>query len=210
MRRVTIAVIGNAKTTRANLDALLSDFMDAVDEVKLALVYEESPSDGQTWAKQFADEKSLVVEEYPNNAYEALFKTTPAEDLKFFILWDDEDSACQLAASWAQANRIMAYDLTNGLMMIPLSVAPIAKPTQADIPEVETAVSEEPTAPSMSQDDDEDDEEEAEDEKGFDWEDVELDDEQAEFAGLVTEVIERAAKLFAKTFAEELIRLLKK
>ena len=52
MRRVTIAVIGNGKTTRANLEALLADFADSVDEVKIETVYGTAPSDGLSWTQQ--------------------------------------------------------------------------------------------------------------------------------------------------------------
>ena len=140
MRRVTIAVIGNAKTTRANVEALISDVVDSVDEANIALVFDQEQSDGQKWAHQWANEKQVPVLLYGNNDYASLLAENPREDLKFFILWDDEDQACQLAASVAQEASILAYDLTDGLILIPIGSEPILRPEKPKIPEAETVV----------------------------------------------------------------------
>ena len=51
MRRVTIAVIGNGKTSRANVEALLNDTIESFDETYIALIYDKTPSEGVVWAK---------------------------------------------------------------------------------------------------------------------------------------------------------------
>ena len=149
MRRVTIAVIGNAKTTRANVEALISDIVDSVDEAAIVTVFDKKQSDGQIWAEQYAVDKGLQHGVYDHNDYKTMLKEQKNE-LKFFILWDDEDPECQLAASVAQENKIQAFDLTDGLIMIPLNSEPISKPAVAEVPEVETKVSAEPVEPQLS------------------------------------------------------------
>lgn len=211
MRRVTIAVIGNAKTTRANVDALIGDIVDSVDEVAIATVFKSAQSEGQVWAEQYAQDKGLRYIGYAGNDYDALFSDHRGSEVKLFILWDDEDPECQLAASVAQSHKLPAFDLTDGLIMIPLNSEPIAKPAKADIPEVESQVSDEPIEPQLStptinqpikvtleeldqifEDMDEEDEDE-EDE----------DDSDYDLGELMTLAIEEAGRIFAKSFAEE-------
>jgi hypothetical protein len=201
MRRVTIAVIGNAKTTRANVEALIGDVVDSVDEAAIATVYDQAQSDGQVWAEQYAQDKELPVFQYAHNAYEELIAENKVEDIKFFMLWDDEDPACQLAASIAQEHTILAYDLTDGLIMIPLNSEPILRPVQTEIPVAEEVSEEVPVVevilvPEESEDlyEDEEDENELEYDLGE----------------LMTLAIEQAGKIFARSFAEEFIKLLKK
>jgi hypothetical protein len=133
--------MGSGKTTRSNVDALLSDIIDSVDEATIALVYDKTPSDGATWAKQFAEEKELPVLIYEGNNYPSLLAEVPREDVRFFMLWDDDDPECQLAASIAQENALPSYDLTDGLIRIPFNSEPIVRPQVAVIPLVETVVS---------------------------------------------------------------------
>lgn len=205
MRRVTIAVIGNAKTTRANVDALISDVVDSVDAAEIVTVYESDQSDGQTWSQQFAEEKGIPFKSYPNNDYDSLFSESNLDELRLFLLWDDEDPACQLAASMAQEYRVPAYDLTDGLMLIPLSNAPIPKPQKAEMPKAEEekvepvqpeSVEEIVSAPPAEEPEDALEEDELEDEY--------------DLGELMTLAIEEAGKIFARSFAAEFMRLLKK
>ena len=149
MRRVTIAVIGNAKTTRANVEALIGDIVDSVDEAAVVTVFDKKQSDGQIWAEQYATDKGLQTGVYDHNDYKTLLKEQKNE-IKFFILWDDEDPECQLAASVAQSNKIPAFDLTDGLIMIPFNSEPISRPAVAAVPAVEDAVSKEPVEAQLS------------------------------------------------------------
>lgn len=223
MRRVTIVVIGNAKTTRANVDALIGDIVDSVDEAAVVTVFDKKQSEGQIWAEQFATDKGLLTGVYDHNDYKTLLKEQKNE-LKFFILWDDEDPECQLAASIAQANKIPAFDLTDGLIMIPLNSEAIARPVVADVPAVEAEVSNEPVEPQLStrtinqpvrvsigeletfftdvadKESEEDDLEESDEEE----------DEEYDLGELMTLAIEEAARIFARSFAEEFKKLLDK
>jgi hypothetical protein len=222
MRRVTIAVIGNAKTTRANVEALIGDIVDSVDEAAVVTVFDKKQSDGQIWAEQYATDKGLQTGVYDHNDYTTMLKEQKNE-IKFFILWDDEDPECQLAASIAQANKIPAFDLTDGLIMIPLNSETIARPTVAAVPEVEAEVSNEPVEPQLSTPtinqpvrvsigeletfftdvlDKESDEDSEEDE--------EEDDDEYDLGELMTLAIEEAARIFARSFAEEFKKLLDK
>lgn len=205
MRRVTIAVIGNAKTTRANLEALINDVVDSVDEASLVTVFNDTPSDGLQWATQYAQDKCIDKGAYDDNNYEALIAEKNVDELKFFMLWDDEDPECQLAASVAQEHRIPAYDLTNGLMLIPLSNAPIARPVQAEIPKVEEAVVEpEVVTVEVIVEPEEDklipDFQEEEDK----W----VMSDEDEMLELFSAFAETAAKVFARKMVEEFKRLI--
>lgn len=229
MRRVTIAVIGNAKSTRANVEALITDMADAMDSVAIATVYNQKQSDGQIWAEQLAQDKNIPWVAYDKNDYKTLLKEHKENEIKFFILWDDEDPECQLAASVAQENSIIAYDLTNGLMQIPFSSGTIQKPAVTEIPEIETQVSAEPTEPqlsdgssskrvvldvggavaalieeSLSLDDLSEDSDESEDS-----EDDEEDDTW-DLGELLENAIEEAARHFARSFADEFKKIIGK
>jgi hypothetical protein len=204
MRRVTIAVIGNAKTTRANLEALISDVIDSVDEAGIVTVYDKTPSDGVTWATQYAKDKEILIGSYEGNNYDELIAENNIDEIKFFMLWDDEDPDCQLAASVAQEHRILAYDLTNGLMLIPINSTPILRPIQAQIPAAEEVVvepktttiqivieSEEETIPDLEDKEDR-------------WD---MSDED-EMMSLFMDFAETAAKVFARKMVEEFKKLI--
>ncbi|CAB4129504.1 hypothetical protein UFOVP115_32 [uncultured Caudovirales phage] len=200
MRRVTIAVIGNAKTTRANVEALIGDVVDSVDEAVLAAVYDQSPSDGQTWAVQYAQDKEIPLLQYSNNDYDALFSEVTSGETKFFMLWDDEDPACQVAASVAQERRILAYDLTDGLISIPLNSEPIARPVKAEIPVAEEVAPEVTTLEVVVEPT-----KEAPEEVVTDFED----DEDWELSEIFMTFIDEAAKVFARKVAAEVKNILK-
>jgi len=202
MRRVTIAVMGNGKTTRANVEALIGDVVDSVDEAVIAIVYNEKKSDGAEWAYQYAIDKELPILDYSRNNYEELLVDNTKEELRFFALWDDDDSECQTAAAIAQQNNIPVYDLTNGLMSVPLSQEPIASPPRVVMPVSETQVSEEPVAVKKVLKPIED--ALVDDEEELDDEDSEYDLEET-LVVLVSEM----GKIFARSFAKEFKRIIK-
>ncbi|NBW10250.1 MAG: hypothetical protein EBR82_19700 [Caulobacteraceae bacterium] len=194
MRRVTIAVIGNAKTTRANVEALISDVVDSVDEANIALVFDQEQSDGQIWAHQWANEKQIPVLVYGNNDYASLLTETPREDLKFFVLWDDEDPACQLAASVAQEASILAYDLTDGLIIIPIGSEPILRPDRPKIPEAETVTTKSKEIKV---------EVTATEEPSTDY------DSEYDLEETLTVLVSELGKIFARSFATEFKKIIK-
>ena len=112
------------------------------------------------------------------------------------MLWSDEDPECQLAASMAQEYNIPAYDLTDGLILISLSQAPISRPVKTEPPVIEAVVNPVPTQQS-------DPEPEPEDEEY---------DEGGEYdlGELMTVALEEAGRIFARSFATEFMKLLKK
>lgn len=206
MRRVTIAVMGNGKTTRANVEALISDIVDSADETIVAIVYDETKSDGVTWAYQYAIDKELPILDYSRNNYDELLAENAREELRFFALWDDDDSECQTAASIAQQNNIPVYDLTNGLMLVPLSQEPIANPPRVVMPVVETQVTEEPIPvkdvlkvieDSLSEEEEDEDDEDDDEDSEYDLEET--------LVVLVSEM----GKIFARSFAKEFKRIIK-
>lgn len=224
MRRVTIAVIGNGKTTRANLEALITDTADAMDKIAIATVYDKAQSQGQTWAEQLAADKGWPWAAYDQNDYKTLFKDNAKDEVKFFVLWDDDDPDCQQAAYMSQEYGVLAYDLTNGLMKLGLNTKPIEAVTTPDIPEVENTVSAEPVEAQLSApaseirvsvvspedilskvlemaEDAEDDEEDPEDDD---------DDDVWDLGELLENAIEEAARHFARSFASEFKKIMSK
>jgi len=194
MRRVTIAVIGNAKTTRANLEALIGDVVESVDQATVVTVYNEAPSEALIWATQYAQDKGIETLQYPDNNYEALVAEHKREELRFFMLWSDEDPECQLAASMAQEFNVPSYDLTDGLILIPLNQAPISRPAKTEAPIIESVVNPEPTQQPELPSEDEVDEEA----------------EEYDLGEIMTLALEEAGKIFARSFATEFMKLLKK
>ena len=89
----------------------------------------------------------------------------------------------------------MAYDLTDGLILIPLNIEPISRPVQAVIPKAEEVVPE----PALVE--------------------IELDIEEEEFGAdyeseydleeTLTVLISEMGKIFARSFAAEFKRIIK-
>lgn len=199
MRRVTIVVSGNAKTTRANVEALIADMADSVDELELAVVYDKAPSSGQTWAAQWAQDKGIPLYQYEENQWDQLISQSDVDDLRFFILWEDDDPDCQRAASVAQEHKIPCYDLADGLVLIPLKQAPIARP---DVPETPI---EEVTPESEVVEDILEEELEVE-EVSIEFEE---EPDSVVLGALAEAFIQQAAEVFAKQFAIKFIETLK-
>jgi len=204
MRQVTIAVMGNGKTTRANVEALIGDVVDSVDEAIIAIVYDEKKSDGVEWAYQYAIDKELPVLDYSRNNYAEMFAENSLDELRFFALWDDDDSECQTAASMAQQNNIPVYDLTNGLMLVSLSKETIVSPPRVVMPVVETQMTEEPApVKEVLKPIEEalvDDEEEPDDE---------IYDSEYDLEENLVVLISEMGKIFARSFAKEFKRIIK-
>jgi hypothetical protein len=211
MRRVTIAVIGNGKTSRANVEALLNDTIESFDETFLALIYDSTPSEGVTWSKQYAESKAIPFKEYSALDFSGLTLDSKDREIKLFILWDDEDFECVEAIRCSQENSFAAFDLTNGLVSIK-SVTTDIKPRTAPsvMPEVETKVSTDIKDASkyksnfikvtVSEDDEEYEEDEEEDE-GTD---------EYESSDIIFEAIEEIAKIFAVAVASAIKEAMEK
>lgn len=154
-----IVIVGNGKTSRENVEALIDDYLYANKKLKFVLVKDGILSDGQRFAEQYLKEKNFDVRvEVEGTEFEL---SQEGESLAVFILWDDEDS---LSASWlasAKSMGIPAFDLTNGLYE--LVASPDAKPiTKPDIPKAEQLSEPEPVV-DAEEEDEEDDEDGYED-----------------------------------------------
>jgi hypothetical protein len=197
MRRVTIAVIGNGKTSRANVDALLGDFFDSVDKVEVA-VLDSNQSEGIKWAIQFAESKSVSVTEYLSLKH--IHDST--EELRLFVLWDDEDSVCQEVSAFSQEHNIPMFDLTDGLVRISIKADKIEPIKPSVMPEIEKKTSpDKPVKPRVEEEDEDEDDLE-------DDEDDEDDSEYADLGDILVEAFEEAAKVMAAAFVAEVKRLL--
>jgi hypothetical protein len=198
--------MGNGKTTRANVEALIGDVVDSVDEAVIAIVYNEKKSDGVEWSYQYAIDKELPILDYSRNNYEELLVDNTREELRFFALWDDDDSECQTVAAIAQQNNIPVYDLTDGLMLVPLSQGPIASPPRVVMPVVETQITEE-TAPAVKvikpiEDALDDGEEEPDDEDAEDY------DSEYDLEKNLVVLVSEMGRIFARSFAKEFKRII--
>jgi hypothetical protein len=186
MRRVTIAVIGNAKTTRANVEALIGDVIDSVDEAIIATVYKDKQSEPQLWAEQYARDKEIPVLQYSQNNYDELFAENLPDEVKFFISWDDQDEDSQLAWSISGSRGVPMFDLTNGLIRIgnvvpPTMAPPSPKPVESVVEKIEEpAVVEVPSEPAVS------------------------------LSDAIAEIIEVATREFASKVTADILRLIEK
>ena len=207
MRRVTIAVIGNGKTSRANVEALLGDIFDSVDQATVSFLA-DSGAEGSTWAKQFSEDRGAEVKTY--SSLKGVYDSVPdATDLRFFLLWDDEDPACQNAAAFAQEHNIPMFDLTDGLVRITTKTERIDPVKPVVMPEVEKQVSPDPQPVKMTKRVVEEPEEELEEEVEEEVEEYE--DEVLDYSSLgdiLTEAFEEVAKVMAAAFVTEVRRLL--
>ena len=209
MRRVTIAVIGNGKTSRANVEALLNDTIESFDETYIALIYDKTPSEGVVWAKQYSDSKSITYKEYSDLDFSNFVIDNKDRETKFFILWDDEDFECVEAIRCSQENSFAAFDLTNGLVSIK-SITKDIKPRTAPavMPEVETKVNinikdEGKSASNFVKITVHEDEEE-------DYDEEDDDEEEYESSDIILEAVEEIAKIFAVAIASAIKEAMEK
>jgi hypothetical protein len=209
MRRVTIAVIGNGKTSRANVEALLNDTIESFDETYIALIYDKTPSEGVVWAKQYSDSKSITYKEYSDLDFSTFVTDNKDRETKFFILWDDEDFECVEAIRCSQKHNIRSFDLTNGLVAIK-SITTDIKPRQFEnMPEVETKVN--PTDYSKKETKNESNFVRIEKDQEEEYEDEEDEDEgEYESSDIILEAVEEIAKIFAVAIASAIKEAMEK
>ena len=146
-----IIVTGNGKTSRANVEALVDDYIHANPELTFTLANPVRLSEGQVWLKQYLDDKEIAFE------VELSDPKVTEENSAMFILWDDDDPESLSSLAIAKEGSIPAFDLTDGLnALVPqASIKAVKAPA---IPEQEQMTEEEVDA-----DEDEEDPEEFED-----------------------------------------------
>jgi len=199
-----IIILGSGETTRANVEALLDDYIYSNKDLQLCLIIDGKPSDGQVWSAQFAIERDatnisvyrtesdsmtglplnldVVVTDSPVD------QILPGSDVEAFFLWNDEDTTCLNYLSQLSSKGISCKDFTNGLWEIKAStdiqeaVAPEI-PKQEQLPIQDTYVE-------------------------VDIESV--DDDEEEYEDPLYEGIRIMAEIFAEAIAKELKKVLKK
>lgn len=204
MRLQTVVIIGNGKTSRANVEAILSDVITVHKEnIQFAFIARSTQSEGITWAQQYVAEQGRVGVVYGSDLsldLKKLKEDNAGRTIEFYVLWDDEDYDCLEAVSFCQENNIAMFDLTNGLIAIKPSVK-IEQPVLVEMPEVEKITNPEAGLVKKVI---KTDEEEEEEEEEFEDDEEELDSED-----IILEGIQEIARVFAMAIAAELKTILK-
>jgi hypothetical protein len=178
-----ILVAGNGKTSRANVEALIDDYIHANPKVVIHLYSTDRLSEGQVWLKQYLEEKEIEHHTKLGSL------EVPKGKTAMFILWDDEDNDSLIALSAAKETDTPAFDLTNGLVaLVPPSDLPKVEASKMPVQEM-LPVDEAVVTP------DSDDEE---------------DDEDSDYEDPLYEAIQIIAEIFAESIARELKKVLKK
>jgi hypothetical protein len=128
-----IIVIGNGKTSRANVEALIDDYIYANPKLHIHFHYEKAMSEVQFWLKQYAEDKTL---EYSVSSGSEDLKLGANETVAMFIVWSDEDPESANALVMAKELGISAFDFTNGLSVLVASEGATTVKTP-EIPEQE-------------------------------------------------------------------------
>jgi len=180
----SILITGSGTTSRANVEALLDDYLYANPELIVYLAIDGEASQGQIWAAQYAVDKgkSVFAQMTRGSIMMGIPTTVPREqtispivdvcqlekNLIGFVLWNDEDQACLKAVEILTEYGFPALDLTNGLCEIKIignttKSEPIEIPKSEQLSEVELDNREQETDIETSQDLVEDEEEVYED-----------------------------------------------
>lgn len=175
-----IIVTGNGKTSRANVEALVDDYIHANPKITFTLANPVRLSEGQVWLKQYLDDKEIKF------TTELTDPKIAEENSAMFILWDDEDPESANCLAIAKEHKIPAFDLTDGLVSI--------TPTDGLV------VVESPKIPEKEQISESNSKELEEDEE----------DEDGEYEDPLYEAIRVVANIFAEAIAEELNKVLKR
>lgn len=128
-----ILVVGKGTTSRANLEALMEDYLYAHKTAIVLLPFEGRPTQGQQFAAQLAKDKSIDVIVF-NNKDDApgIPSCTVVESDKphelaveymmgkgsAFFLWSDEDQDCLNTLAYCKDAGVPCLDLTDGLNAI--------------------------------------------------------------------------------------------
>jgi len=207
MDKYYLVIAGTGETSRANVEALIEDYIYGHgQDVTFVLPYEKRPSQGQIFASQLAKDKSkdilLFCKEDAN--YEGIPSSSVSHsdrpldtacaklkdtNIVAFVLVDDEDPSINETLSVFSEYKVPTFDLTEGLMPIKFNPGAVEVKTEVAIPEAE----------EMSEP-----EEEAEDDLD-DFED--LDDlEDEELAEDFYLGVQALAKMIAREVAAELLK----
>ena len=134
MGKYSVVMTGSGATSRANVEALMSDHYYAHgEEGTLVLAFNSKPSQGQVWAAQQAKQQKIDIIVYANAGafLDSISHATMVETAKpidesiksfkeseVFILWSDDDPDCADALAVCKTYGLASYDLCDGLAKI--------------------------------------------------------------------------------------------
>jgi hypothetical protein len=211
-----VLVAGSGETSRANVEALMDDHYYAHGaNGTLVLPFENRPSQGQIYAAQFAKDKNKAVFIFCYEGAETNSITNTAtvtrtadpvanaitlisgKNSSAFLLWNDEDESLLQTLGWLKQDKIVCFDLTDGLLALDTPLEAVGKPVLPVMPEIETTTSED--NPKAVEPEETDEEYEDEDEE-------ELDDEEAleETEDVLYAAIYEISKIIAESVYEQL------
>ena len=213
MDKYYLIVAGAGETSRANIEALIEDYIYANgQDVIFVLPYEKKPSQGQIFAAQLAKDKSkdilLFCREDAN--YEGIPSSSVSHsDRPFdsacaklkgvksvaFVLVDDESQNTNKILAVFQEYNVPTFDLTEGLVPIKFNPKSLEEPEEepAEMPAAEVIEEDEP------------EEEEYEEDEEDDIEDFEESIEADELVEDALYGLQALAKLIAKEVVAELL-----
>ena len=190
MGKYSVVMTGSGATSRANVEALMSDHYYAHgEEGTLVLAFNSKPSQGQVWAAQQAKQQKIDIIVYANAGafLDSISHATMVETAKpidesiksfkeseVFILWSDDDPDCADALAVCKTYGLASYDLCDGLSKI----TPADEIKRSSVPVMPASEASTEKTP-VKDEEDEEDYEEPEDEE---VEEVEEEEEEYEDA----------------------------
>ena len=208
MGKYSVVMTGSGATSRANVEALMSDHYYANgEEGTLVLAFNSKPSQGQVWAAQQAKQQKIDVIVYANAGafLDSISHATMVETAKpidesiqafkeseVFILWSDEDPDCADALSVCKTYGLASYDLCDGLAKI-TPADEIKRSSVPVMPESEASTDKAPEEVEEEDEEDEIEEEDEEEEEGEEY-DEKIDDIYAAVDAFIDLIVDRLAK----------------
>jgi hypothetical protein len=210
MSKYSVVMTGSGATSRANVEALMSDHYYANgEEGTLVLAFNSKPSQGQVWAAQQAKQQKIDVIVYANAGafLDSISHATMVETAKpidesiqafkeseVFILWSDEDPDCADALAVCKTYGLASYDLCDGLAKI-TPADEIKRSAIPAMPESESSTDKAPEEVEEEDEEEEDEEEEEteEEEEGEEY-DEKIDDIYAAVDAFIDLIVDRLAK----------------
>lgn len=209
MTKYSVVMLGSGATSRANVEALMSDHYYAHGtEGTLVLGFNSKPSQGQVWAAQHAKQQNIGVVVYANAgafldsiSHATMVETTAPIDeaiknfkeSEVFILWSDEDPDCADALSVCKTYGIPSYDLCDGLAKI-TPADDIKRSTVPDMPASEASTDKAEEEPEEEEDFEEDEDDEVEEDGEEETYDDKIDDIYAGIDALIDLIADRVVK----------------
>lgn len=173
MDKYNIMVAGAGQTSRANVEALVEDYVYGHgQDVNFVLIYDKKPSQGQVFASQWAKDKGkeVIIFCQEDSNYEGLPSAsvvdsddplkTACSKMKAnsvaFVLTDDEDESTNTILRAFTEAKIPALDLTEGLMPIKFNPKAVASdaPEMPEAEKLEEPAEEEPEPEPAVEDED--------------------------------------------------------